>query len=149
MFTQKPTFSRILFLNGFFHVLAIGIPIAVIYRFLLGNLAEDNLTAFTWYPAIILLVGSVALLAVSLKHYRRVISIMEDGYQTQGKIVERFPRRGGGYVVYEYKHHGQVCRSSERLLLGPVSKNIKIGQEVTVLVSRQSPSQSLLYDLYQ
>ncbi len=146
MFNQKPTFFRVFLVNGAFFSL-ISALIVVICSLLLGNLFE--IKYLVWYSLLGFLVGSIGLLPSSIKRYRRVIFLIEQGYETRGKIIEKYLRWGRGYIVYEYEHHGQIYRASENLFWTPASKKLKIGQEVTAFVNHQSPRQSLLLDLYQ
>jgi hypothetical protein len=101
-------------------------------------------TTYTLSMAGITVAGMLAL----IWRYRLFSTIFEDGQQTQATISRVSFYRDRGRIDYEYTYMGQQYKSGNAVHKIRRVTDLKIGDQVTVMIDRNKPNRAFIKDLY-
>ena len=143
---RQPLFKKML-ANDYTVLLTFVTPIALWVFFLLVFFLDDSSIISTNVP---LIFGALTVMAVAVLVWRmRVINaIFEDGIETPGTITRIWFYRGRGSVNYSYAFQGQEYKSGNAVMRSKQTREIVIGQPVTLIVDPSNPKRALIRDLY-
>ncbi len=144
MQNQRPTLFRVIstdypsFLSALFPIV---FDSFTVYFFFTGN---DSLQLF-----LILSIGlTVVGIPFLVNRYRTIASVFEDGIQAKAVVTQIGFFRGRGRIDYVYTFQGQKLSSGNAINRNSRTRNLKIGQEVTVLVDRDNPKRAFVKEIY-
>lgn len=112
-----------------------------LYFFFAGN---DALRIFLPLAAGVTIVG----IPVLVRRYRTIASTFAEGVQTSGVITGIGFFRGRGRVEYSYTFQGEKQLSSNAINRNSRTRQLRVGQKVTVLVDRDRPKQAFIQEIY-
>lgn len=144
MQTQKPSLFRVISVD-YPSLLSFLFPITfwilTAYYFYYN---EDSLQTFLILSAGI----SIVCIPLLLWRFYTISSVFEDGLEVQGTIVSVGFFRGRGRVDYTYMHQGQKYASGNAINRTKYTKELQGGQQVTILVDRNSPKRAFVKEIY-
>ena len=114
-----------------------------VYAFSYFNGRETG-TTYTITLAAITVAGILAL----IWRYRLFSTVFDDGQQTQATINHVSFYRDRGRIDYEYTYMGQQYKSGSMVHKIRRATDLKIGDQVTVMVDRNKPKRAFIKDLY-
>jgi len=144
MQSQSPSLFRVIstdypsFLSVLFPVVFGGFTA---YFFLTGNDASQ---------LFLLLAIGVTVIGVPFlfQRYRTISSVFKDGMESKGVVTSIGFFRGRGRVVYSYTFQGEKQSSGNAINKNSRTRNLKVGQAVTVLVDRNDPKRAFIREIY-
>lgn len=144
MQSQKPSFFR---------VISVDYPSLLSFLFPVVFWA---LTAYYFYTEndsmqlFMLLSVGVTVVGIPYLFWRFYIisSVFEDGLEVQGTIMDIGFFRGRGHINYTYIHQGQKYISGNAINKSKYTKGFQGGQQVTILVDRNSPKRAFVKEIY-
>lgn len=80
--------------------------------------------------------------------YSMIASVFGMGSEVPGHISQVGFYRGRGRVVYTYTYLGEKLESGNAVQSNGATRNLQIGQAVTVVVDRENPKRAFLKALY-
>jgi hypothetical protein len=101
-------------------------------------------TTYTLTMAGITVAGMLAL----IWRYRLFSTVFEDGQQTQAVISHVSFYRDRGRIDYEYTYMGQQYKSGSMVHKIRRVTDLKIGDQITVMIDRNKPNRAFIKDLY-
>lgn len=141
---QKPSLSRILF-GDYASLLSALFPLIFWtftgYYFFVG----DNSAQFFMFLSAIITVIAVPFF---LWRYRSISSVFEDGMESQGTITAISFFRGRGRVNYVYNFQGQEYGSGNTINRTKYTKDLRVGQQVSIFVDRENPKRAFIKQIY-
>lgn len=144
MQTQKPSLFRVISVD-YPSLLSFLFPITfwilTAYYFYYN---EDSLQTFLILSAGI----SIVCIPLLLWRFYTISSVFEDGLEVQGTIMSVGFFRGRGRVDYTYMHQGQKYASGNAINRTKYTKELQGGQQVTILVDRNSPKRAFVKEIY-
>ncbi|HSG43741.1 MAG TPA: hypothetical protein VLA72_11350 [Anaerolineales bacterium] len=144
MQSQKPSLFRVISID-YPSLLSFLFPVVfwalIAYYFYTGN---DSMQLFA------LLSIGVTIVGIPYLFWRFYIisSVFEDGLEVQGTIMNIGFFRGRGRVDYTYIHQGQKYISGNAINRSKHTKGLQGGQQVILLVDRNSPKRAFVKDIY-
>jgi len=132
--TDYPTFSACLF------------PPASGAFYLFLSLTEENPVDIT--VSIFFAAGSVIALIVLLWRIQLFNTIFSDGMTANATISKVWFFRDRGRINYSYTYLGQNYSSGNVVMKIKKTRQIKVGDQVVVMVNRNKPKQAFIRDLY-
>jgi len=99
------------------------------------------------FPAISLAVTVISLIVLTWR-IRQVFALLSDGLEMSATISNVSFFRDRGRVDYIYNYQGQKYASGNAIHKVKLTKNLKIGDEVIVVVDRNNPKRAYIRDLY-
>ncbi|HKJ37526.1 MAG TPA: DUF3592 domain-containing protein [Anaerolineales bacterium] len=144
MQNQKPSLFRVILVD-YSSLLAALFPITfwilTTYYFYTG---DDGLQFF------VLLSTGVTVLGIPYLFWRFHIisSVFEDGLEVQGTIMSVSFFRGRGRADYTYTHQGQKYISGNAISRTKYTRTLQSGQQVTILVDRNTPKRAFVKEIY-
>ena len=144
MQSPKPSLFRVISVD-YPSLLSILFPVifwsVTAYYFYTGN---DSMQLFA-----LLSVGATVLgIPCLFWRFYIISSVFEDGLEVQGMIMGVGFFRGRGRVDYTYMHQGQKYISGNAINRSKYTKGLQGGQQVTILVDRNSPKRAFVKDIY-
>jgi hypothetical protein len=112
-----------------------------IYFFFSGN---DALRLFLPLAIGVTVIG----VPVLIRRYRAITSAFTEGAQTKGTITGIGFFRGRGVVKYSYTFQGKQHASDNAINKNGRTRQLKIGQKVTVLVDPRDPKRAFIQEIY-
>lgn len=114
------------------------------------------LTAYYYYigsdsfQLFVLLSTGATVLGIPYLFWRFYIisSVFEDGLEVPGTVTGIGFFRGRGRVDYTYTHQGQKYISGNAINRTKHTKGLQSGQQVTILVDRNTPKRAFVKDIY-
>ena len=144
MKSQNPSLFRVIstdyssFLSVLFPIVFGGFSA---YFFFTGN---NALQLF-----LLLAIGAIVLgVPYLVQRYRNISSVFADGIEAQGTVTNMFFFRGRGHVEYSYIVQGKKQTSSNAINKNGRTRNLKVGQTVTVVVDRNDPKLAFIKEIY-
>lgn len=144
MQNQSPSLFRVIstdypsYLSVLFPIVFVGFAI---YFFAVGN---DALQLFLFLAVGITVVG----IPVLLQRYKTISSVFANGEQTKGEVTSIGFFRGRGSVDYSYTFHGEKLTSSNAINRNSRTRNLRVGQKVTVFVDPNNPKRAFIQEIY-
>jgi len=105
---------------------------------------DDSSRFFVLLSAVITAVAIPLL----LWRYRSISAVFEEGLQAQGTITSIHFFRGRGRVSYVYTFQGQKYSSGNAINKTKHSRNLEVGQQVTLLIDRNNPQRAFVKEIY-
>lgn len=144
MQSQKPSLFRVISVD-YPSLLSFLFPVVfwsvTVYYFYTGN---DSMQLFA-----LLSVGATVLgIPYLFWRFYIISSVFEDGLEVQGMIMGVGFFRGRGRVDYTYVHQGQKYISSNAINRSKYTRGLQGGQQVAILVDRNSPKRAFVKDIY-
>jgi hypothetical protein len=144
MQNQSPSLFRVIstdypsYLSVLFPIVFVGFTI---YFFAVGN---DALQLFLFLAIGITVVG----IPVLLQRYKTISSVFANGEQTKGEVTSIGFFRGRGSVGYSYTFRGEKLTSSNSINRNSRTRNLRVGQKVTVFVDPNNPKRAFIQEIY-
>ena len=140
---KSPTLWRILTTDYLSFLLLIIPPIYFILGVIL-SFQDPAVIKFIPYDVLIIAV----LGPIIFWRYRFIQGTFEDGMQTPGIIQDLDFFRDRGRIVYRYTYNGEEYVSANAIMKTRITKNLQIGQKVTVFCDREKPKKAFIYEIY-
>ena len=112
-----------------------------LYFFFVGN---DALRLFLPLAILAIVIG----VPVLIQRYRAISSVFAEGEQAKGEITAIGFFRGRGVVKYSYTAQGKKQVSDNAISKNGRTRNLKVGQKVTVFVDRKDPKRAFIREIY-
>ncbi len=144
MRNQRPSLFRVIFAD-YVSLLSVLFPL-IFWLFSVYYLyAGDEAARFF----VILSAGlSLVGLPFFLWRYGSISGIFEDGLDAQATITGINFFRGRGRVDYAYSFQGQKYSSGNTVSKTKYTKDLRVGQQVTVCVDRNNPRRAFVKEIY-
>ncbi len=145
MENNKPTLWRI-FQTDYLTVVS-GTFILVMWGFYLffNFVQPGGLATPLFYASIVVTVVGAVVLAWRIRLIR---STFEDGVEVEGAVVSVGFYRDRGQVTYAYEVNGERCQSTNAIMKERFTTQLKPGQKVTLIVSRDNPRNAFIKNMY-
>ncbi|MEM7332446.1 MAG: DUF3592 domain-containing protein [Chloroflexota bacterium] len=154
--TNKPSVSGIIqgdylaMLSVMFPIVIWGMYIAIVYfGFLPDSRGSDpinpNGSPFFFYFGIIMVVVGIPLLTWRVKSIQ---DIFDRGIEVEGQITNIRFYRGRGRVEYAYEYVDKAYRGGNAIRRTRVASQLKVGDQVIIVIDRANPQKAVVRDLY-
>ncbi|MBI5294334.1 MAG: hypothetical protein HY869_02580 [Chloroflexi bacterium] len=145
MENNKPTLWRI-FQTDYLTAVS-GTFILVMWGFYLffNFVQPGGLAAPLFYASIVVTVVGAIIVTWRIRLIR---STFEDGVEVEGAVVSVGFYRDRGHVAYAYEVNGERCQSSNAIMKERFTSQLKPGQKVTLIVSRDNPRNAFIKTMY-
>ena len=144
MQNQNPSLFRIIS-TDYSSYLSILFPVVfgffTIYFF---NTENSSSQLFLLITTVVTAIGIPTL----FQRYRTISSVFANGTLTKGVITHIGFLRGRGRVEYSYTAQGEKHTSSNAINRNGRTRNLRIGQEVKVVVDPNDPRRAFIQDIY-
>jgi hypothetical protein len=77
-----------------------------------------------------------------------ILPIFMGGSEGIGQVVDVYFFRGHGYITYEYEYQQEKYRFTDKITQNNKTKELTVGQKVTLYVNQEKPTQAFIRDLY-
>ena len=141
---QKPSLFRVISVD-YLSLLSVLFPIVFwIYSAYCFYSGDDSLQIF------VLLSTAISIVAIPLLfwRYRVISSVFDDGIEVQGTLTGVRFFRGRGRVDYAYSFQGQKFASGNSVNRTRYTKELRDGQQVTILMDRNDPKRAFVKEIY-
>ncbi|RPI90216.1 MAG: hypothetical protein EHM40_18915 [Chloroflexi bacterium] len=144
MQTQRPSLFRVISVD-YPSLLAALFPVVfwvwTAYYFYAGS---DSLQFF------LLVSSGITLVAIPFLfwRYRNIASVFEEGLESPGVIMAINFFRGRGRVDYAYTFQGQKLVSGNAINRTRLTKELRVGQAVTLVIDRNNPKRAFVKEIY-
>jgi hypothetical protein len=105
-----------------------------------------SLTIFFSIASIIVLIG--ILVISQWGKFKMILPIFMGGSEGIGQVVDVYFFRGHGYITYEYEYQQEKYRFTDKITQNNKTKELTVGQKVTLYVNQEKPTQAFIRDLY-
>ena len=102
----------------------------------------------TFSTTILCAIGIVIRLMFARKNFQEVNSTFANGAETDGEVIDVHFSRGNGYVTYEYQYQQKQYRSTDSVNQNRKTRDITVGQKVTLYINQEKPTQAFIRNLY-
>jgi len=143
---REPSFKKML-TNDSMVLFSLVSPLALWAFFFVVYFFEDPGIASTGVPSTFAVLTVLAA-AVLVWRVKRIGTIFEQGFEVQGTITRVWFYRGRGTIRYEYTLQGQAYKSGNTVNRTRQTREIAVGQPVTLIVDPDHPKRALIRDLY-
>lgn len=144
MQNQSPSLFRIIS-TDYPSYLSVLFPVVfgafTIYFFNTDNTASQ---LFLLITIVVTVIGVPTL----IQRYRTISSVFANGIETKGVITYIGFLRGRGRVEYSYTAQGGKHTSSNAINRTGRTRNLRIGQEVKVVVDADNPKRAFIPEIY-
>ena len=141
---QRPSLIRVIFVD-YLSLISIMFPLVLWVFCAYFFVKQDNiLEAFVGFSITTSMIG----FPLFIWRYRVISSVFEDGIESQGLITNIFFFRDRGRVDYSYIFQGQKYTCGNAIHKSRYTRDMIIGQQVTVFVDRNNPKRAFICELY-
>ncbi len=98
----------------------------------------------------VLVSAGITLVAIPFLfwRYRNISSVFEEGVESPGRIMAINFFRGRGRLDYAYTFQGQKLVSGNAINRTRQTRDLRVGQEVTLLIDRNNPKRAFVKEIY-
>lgn len=125
--------------------------LSVLFPFVFGiftlyffNTENTSSQLFLLITAVLTVIGVPTL----IQRYRTISSVFANGTETNGVITYIGFLRGRGRVEYSYTAQGEKHTSSNAINRTGRTRNLRIGQDVKVIVDPDNPKRAFVQEIY-
>ena len=144
MQNQSPSLFRIIS-TDYSSYLSVLFPVVfgafTIYFF---NTQNPSSQLFLLITVVVTVIGVPTL----IQRYRTISSVFANGTETKGVITSIGFLRGRGRVEYSYTAQGEKHTSSNAINRTGRTRNLRIGQDVKVVVDADNPKRAFIQEIY-
>lgn len=144
MQNQSPSFFRIIS-TDYPSYLSVLFPVVFgVFTIYFFNTQNTSSQLFLLITAIVTVIGVPTL----VQRYRTISSVFANGIPTEGVITAIGFLRGRGRVEYSYTSRGEKYTTSNAINRNGRTRNLRIGQNVKVIVDPDDPKRAFIQEIY-
>lgn len=144
MQNQSPSLFRIIF-TDYSSYLSVLFPLVFgIFTVYFFNTENTSSQLFLLITVIVTVIGVPTL----IQRYRTIASVFANGTEAKGVITHIGFLRGRGRVEYSYHARGEKHTSSNAINRNGRTRNLRIGQNVQVMVDLDDPKRAFIREIY-
>lgn len=144
MQNQSPSLFRVIS-TDYPSYLSVLFPV-VFGAFTMYFFATENTAAQLF---LLLTIGATVIgVPTLIQRYRAISAVFQDGVSAKGIVSSIGFFRGRGRIEYVYTFQGQKLTSGNAINRNGRTRNLRIGQEVTVVVDRNNPKRAFVKEIY-